>query len=118
MSAFDYDPIKATSLALIARFGRDITIRTTVSSGTPYDPTLTDTDTVVKGAVVDFNDSQIDGTLIQRGDKKIILQSDIVVNSKTKIIDESVTYAVENNRIIKPGGTRLIQIIQVRSIDS
>ncbi len=101
---------------LIDAIGRDLTLRTVSSSGTFYNPTNSNTDVVVRGVVFDFSTNEIDGTIIQKNDKDILISAKgAVVNKNSKIIDGGVEYAIVTLAEVKPGTEILYYAIQGRA---
>lgn len=132
MSAF-YDRMAATALRLIAQFGQPATLIDVTPGG--YDP-----DTGVTGPVTmertgsaivqDYNlresgAANLAGTVIQQGDKKIMLAA-LTTNDdgdqvqiepptmNTKVTVDGVTWTVANIKSINPAGTPLLYEIQGR----
>lgn len=117
MTAFDYSGIKATAEGLIERFGQAGTLTQTANSGTAYDPTRVDTDHTVNVALLNFKTSEIDGTVIQQGDKKAYLSTDdltVVPVPGDKLNANSEDHRVMMVEPINPGGTVVVYKLQVR----
>ena len=117
---FDYSSVLSIAETLLVEYGRDITL-VSVNPGTydaQSDTTIggSESQTTVKAVVTDFVLSQIDGTIILRGDKLVIIsgQSSIIpsVNDKLKI--DSKTYRIISVENITPGGASIIYKLQVR----
>lgn len=109
---FDYSNVNLTASALIERFGRNMTLRTLVQSGSAFDPTVTNSDTSIIGVMTWYRANQIDGTLIQAGDKLLLTHSAVTIQDK--IVDEGKEYSVVTVDVVKPGGTTLLYKVQVR----
>ena len=104
---------------LVNDIGKDLTLRK-VSEGT-YDPatgaaTNTDTDTSVKGIVLNYKDGQFDGDIVQRGDRKIVLRASdsVVPEIQDLVIDGSDNYRIINVRQIEQAETDLVYVCQGR----
>lgn len=110
--AYDYTNIYNTAVRLIDKFGRNVTLRTTTTSGTSFDPVVNEIDTTIKAVSTKFNASEIDGTLIQQNDKKLITYDE--VNDQQKIVDDGISYEVINVDTINPGDTKIIYMVQIR----
>lgn len=110
---FDYAPLDTTASALIERFGRTMTLRTLVQSGSAFDPTVTNSDASITGVMTGYRANQIDGTLIQAGDKLLLTHSAVTVQDK--IVDDGKEYSVITVDTVKPGGTTLLYKVQVRA---
>lgn len=117
--SFDYSPLQNVALSQISDKGRDVTY-TQVTAGT-FDPTTntvtgaSETDTTIKAVITDFDESQIDGTIIQRKDKQVLITADVVTPKlEDKITDGSVTYQIVNINQIAPGDIVMLYKLQVR----
>lgn len=110
---FDYSNVNLTASALIERFGRTMTLRTLVQSGSAFDPTVTNSDTSIIGVMTGYRANQIDGTMIQSGDKLLLTHSAVTVQDK--IVDDGKEYSVITVNVVKPGGTTLLHKVQVRA---
>lgn len=113
-----YGGLRATAAALIADKGQPITL-TNRTSGT-YDPATGSATiaTVVEetfGVVLDFAAKDIDGTLIKRGDKKVILEATTIFPTSTSTLTiGGVVHTVVEAVPVNPGGTVVIYKIQAR----
>lgn len=116
-----YEEMAQLTREQIDEYGRLAIIRRT--TGNTYDPS---TDTNSDGAVTeasvkmlftDYREREIDGTIIIRGDKKVLI-ADAAVNTPPKhndiIIDGLNEYKVIDLDTIQPGDTPLIYKLQVR----
>ena len=118
MSDF-YDEAEAVAEELLEEFGQAVTIAH-VTSG-EYD---IETGTVTKssatengfGVVGNYTNSSIDGTLILRGDKRLLLSADGVTEPKPQDLVgiNGVTHTVINCEPLSPAGTVLIYKCQLR----
>jgi transketolase C-terminal domain/subunit len=102
----------ALALAQIADKGRTVTLRTETNSGTGYDPTISNSDASIKAVITKFTASEIDGTLIQANDKRLITTTEIT--AQQLIIDDGIEYEVINVDEIKPGDTAILYKAQIR----
>ena len=108
------------STYLINDKGKALTLRK-VTEGT-YDPSTggisgqTTADTSVKGLLLNYNDRQFDGTIIQRGDRKIVLRSSdgVIPEIQDIVLDGSVQYRLINSRQIEESGNDVVYICQGR----
>lgn len=117
MSGFNYSGLASTATRLIDKFGGDVTLR--IKTDGTYDPIIganTDvfTDTVVKGAKLDFDNREIDGTLIKLGDVKVIIDGLFDVGIFSLILIGSDQYSIVRQIPLNPGDTRLITTVQCR----
>ena len=114
-----YSDLAATALRLLTDKGQQVTFsRETAtafnpvvgSSGAPVISTFT-----AYGAAFDYNKSEIDGTLVKRGDIRFLMNASATAPAlgDTVIID-SITYRVMNVKPTSPGGTVVIYEVQLR----
>lgn len=116
-----YSDMATTAQEMIAEFGRLIILR--VNNEGVYDP-VTDvttgastSDAAVKAVFTDFKEKDIDGTLIVRGDKQVLLAaSDLAQAPETNdiLVDGLDEYRVIEIMSIQPGDQALIYKVQVR----
>lgn len=121
MATFDYANARSVADNLITKFGQTGTVTTPgTKTGDAWNPSIgaagTETCTLVE---LDFAESEIDGTLVLRTDKKVYVRagglSAEFMNAATKL-----TYGGVDHQIIKPvkpfapGGTVLLWELQVR----
>lgn len=120
---FDYARAQATATRLLTNFGADATLRKQVQGA--YDPatgttTVTTTDYTVKAALLNYsrmdaNNQNAEGTLVERDDRKIIIESFAAVpDTDDLIIFGSVTYRVVSVKKVNPSGTVVIHELQAR----
>lgn len=119
MPRYDYGPIQATAKRLIDRFGRDMTLRAR-SHGT-YNPatatvTRTQTDYPAIGYLDQYAQEDIDGTLIQVGDQRVIMSPTVPVEPKTgdALVIDSDEWEIVRSQPLKPATTLLLYELQVR----
>lgn len=124
MSAF-YDRMSATALNLIARFGQTITLRDTVPG--EYDPVTggstpeTTADQPAQAILQDYalqqaGMSYAEGTVIQQGDKKILVAAQGLTPPQltTTVIADGENWTIVNIKEINPAGTPLVYELQGR----
>lgn len=104
----------ASAKRLIAKFGRDMTLKTIARSGDKWNPTLTPTTTTVTGAVIEYKTHQIDGMFVKVGDKMILFDSTVNITIGDKIIDGDNTYSIVDFNTIAPGSSVILYKVQVR----
>lgn len=119
MTAFDYSRSVATALRLITRFGTDAKIiRAGTPSGPPNNPTPgTPVPYDCKAVFDKWRTDQIDGTLIQMGDLKVLVASSGLSIEPTPADNfqySATDYAIVNVMPVKPGGTVVYYELQVR----
>ena len=118
--AFDYISTARDAAALLAEFGALVTL-TRVTPGA-YDPA---TGTVsggtvgysCAGAVMNYASRDIDGTLVQRGDVRVLLAPDAAFEPKPgdKVtLADTTVLTVINSRATKPAGMAVLFEVQCR----
>jgi hypothetical protein len=116
-----YADLRATADGLLTDKGQSMTL-TKTTAGT-YDPeTGTSTPTTeahtVTGVVLDYPNREIDGTLILRGDKKVLVSADgLAVDPAPQ---DTLTFGGVVNQVIdakplRPAGTVVLWTLQVRN---
>jgi len=110
--SYNYTNLAATATRLISRFGRTVTHRVEVKSGSDYDPTITNNDTSIIAVIESFTANEIDNTVIQSCDKRILTVTPL--SHEDIIIDGSDVYSIVSVETVKPGDTSLVYIAQLR----
>jgi len=108
MAQFDYARARSTAERLIARFGQSGAIQRIVNSGPSYDPVQTTTDYACTLVDLDVDERNIDGTLIQRGDRMVYLSTaglSIVPVLSDKVLIGGVLHAIVSVQPLQPAGT-------------
>lgn len=120
---FDYSEVAATALETLTEYGQPVTL----SHGTPgaYDPaTGTVASTVITqpgfAAELSYSARDIDGTLILRGDKKLLLAASGIT---APTVDDTVTvgtvgtvvYTIKSINTLAPAGVAVIHELQGRA---
>jgi len=106
---------------IIASLGRDLILINITSSG-KYDPVartspVTTANVTFKGKVVNFEIKEINGTSIQRDDKKVILSAKdqtVVPNEKDKMRIDNKDFNIVSIRTVEENGVDLFYVLQVR----
>ena len=104
-----------TTLAdkLITKNGREMVLRENVTSGSAYNPTITNVDHAVIGVATEYKLNQV-SDIIQVGDKQILMTASAAPNTAMKLIDDGVTFEIVNVFEIKPGNGAIMYKVQVR----
>ena len=114
-----YDDLATVATTLLTDKGQTISFsRDNVISLDPVTGVETKSDAITfsgVGAVFDYNASEIDGTVIQQGDNRIVLES----TATAPAIGDAATIGGVSHRVINvetvsPGGTVVIYKLQVR----
>jgi len=115
-----YVDMAATAKELLTEFGQSVTLtRQTVGA---YDPAtgaaaVTTSAQTATGALFDYKNSQIDGTLIVAGDRRLILSA---VGITAPQVDDTITangrtYTIKAVSETNPAGTAVIFTCNVRA---
>ena len=117
--------LQRSARALLDRLGYDVTLRRTARSA--YDPATgsaaagADADQTVRVAMLDYNEREIDGTNIQRGDRKAIMaatdSSGAAITAPAtddQLVGEGETVSIVNVRRLRSGSLALGYVCQVR----
>jgi hypothetical protein len=117
MARFDYARARATAERLIAKFGMAGSIQRQTNTGPAYDPTVITTDYPCTLVVLEYEDRQIDGTLIRSTDKLIYLSTEGLAITPTEAdrVIASDTYSIVSLKPLSPAGTVLMWEIQARA---
>jgi hypothetical protein len=118
MSGFDYERSRDTAERLIKKFGRDAVLVKVTDSGVAYDPTQTETEYPCILAVLEYKDKDIDGTLVQRGDKMVYVSTQGLqdaLSKQDKIIIDGEVHQIIYPVQINPAGTVVYYKAQIRS---
>ena len=115
-----YAGLSRTASKMLGDKGRAMVLRKRTAGA--YDPAtgvaaITTEDHNVIGAEFDFPALLIDGTTIQRGDKKIILAADgmtVEPDVDDVVLVATVPRNVVSVKAINPAGTVVVYILQVR----
>ena len=121
--AFDYTGLQAVAQTLMGEFGQSTTVRVQRAlqnnADVPTDVTVTNSDTSATAVVTTFDESQIDGSMVEANDRRVLIAGADLDTApepgNTKILIGRVTYSVINVRTVSPGGTVLLYIIQARA---
>lgn len=114
-----YTEMASVANDLLSEYGQPVTLMHHQAG--VYDPSLGTVaianaiETAV-GAVFDYKSSEIDGTLIQRGDKKLLISVTGITEPK---LNDSVTigaktYVIKSINEINPAGTVVMYQCQIR----
>lgn len=117
MTKFDYIKSRATAQKLIDKFGQTGALRRVSASGPAYDPIMTTNDYTVTLVDLDYDETQLSGTLITRGDRLVYLSTaglSIVPANGDKILIGGVEHAILDVKPLQPGGTIVFWELQAR----
>ena len=130
--ALDYANFRNLADRLIGENGRPLTI-VREDQGNPADPTkpwrgstgASTVSTVVTGVFVEFEKEDFEGTLVRRGDKRVLIAAQDVEDETTGtqnvkvedydfILDGAVRWKIVTADLIEPGPLRIMYDVQVR----
>lgn len=117
MAQFNYARSKATAERLIRRFGQTVTLTVISTTGPGYNPTVTETDHSLQAAVLDYKINEIDGTLVQRTDRKVLVSTEgatVTPSTANKITIGGAEHAILSVKPLNPGGTVVMWELQTR----
>lgn len=125
----NFTSLRSVAERLIDENGRDVTI--TKRDRTDDDPAKpwrgppspgTDVSVTVKAVLFDFDEADVDGQLVRRGDKRALVAAKVVEEANaTSILEEfdtltdgSIKLKVVSVTIIEPGPLRILYDVQLR----
>ena len=119
--SFDYASIATVADNIIINFGVPVIVTTkgtptyNVDTGTVVSTTTTET---TSGVITNYDKKDIDGSLIQRGDKQLILSPIGITTIKPDAIVtvSGISYAVISVNETNPAGVSLVYILQIRGV--
>lgn len=130
--ALNYANFRALAERLIEENGRDVSLvrrdqDNPVDSAKPWrDSTEAATITfIVKGVIIDFDKEDFDGSLVRRGDKRVLISdqsvsdeggsaANLIIEDYDSLLDASVLWKIVDVNLIEPGDTRIMYDLQVR----
>jgi len=117
MASFDYGRSRAVAERLIAKFGTTGAIRREVKTGPDYDPEITETDYPCTLVTLEYDDRDIDGSLVLSTDKKIYVSTQglsITLEKSDRVIADGKAYAIERLKPLSPAGIVVFWEVQGR----
>ena len=112
-----YSELASVALRLLTDKGQQVTF-TTISSDAFDPPTgsnqTTPTTYTAYGASFNYNKSEIDGTIIQKGDIRFVMDSTTEPNKGDTVTIDSIIYRVMSVKPTSPAGTAVIYEAQLR----
>ena len=100
--------------AAISEHGRSMLLRTFTQSGDPWSPSLTPVDTPVVGLQTGWTRSDRDQFLIETGDIKILIDSNVEPSTAGRIVDNNVDYSIIDFATVAPGEQTIFYKVQAR----
>jgi len=116
MAKFDYSASRALADRLLNQFGASLTF--TRQSGETFDPatgtTTASEETFSRDVVwLDYDNDEIDGSIVQRGDARLLIQGEVKVDDRVEKYGEN--WKVVTASPLKPASTLLYTEAQVRN---
>lgn len=115
-----YDRISKTALKVIKKYGQVVTItRRTQGAYNPATSTapVTETTETARGVVYDYEANEIDGTMVQRSDSKLLLSSIGITKptvNDTATLANGDKFTIMNVDSVSPAGADVVYICQIR----
>lgn len=114
---------------LINKHGRDVTLRKLSRvledadkpwRGTDVDPAVGyEFEHVVRAVFTDYNEDEIDGDEVRRGDKRLLVAAKSVPGvdllKADSLLDEGSVYGIIRGNLLRPGTTEILYDFQVRA---
>ena len=100
--------------AAISEHGRSMLLRTFTQSGDPWSPSLTPVDTPIIGLQTGWTRSDRDQFLIETGDIKILIDSNVEPSTAGRIVDNNVDYSIIDFATVAPGEQAILYKVQAR----
>ena len=128
----DFASLKSLAERLIEANGRDLTLvrrdqGNLVDANQPWrgSTEVSEISFVVKGVFTEFEKTDFDGSLVRRGDKRVLISdqsvldesagaSNLKIEDYDHILDDGVRWKIISAETIQPGPTRIFYDIHVR----
>ena len=110
----DHSRFVALAKRLIPLHGRDINIVSVENYNSEYDPTLVESSITVKAVDVGFRTSEVDGSVVKKGDHQYLIDSDVVPDVTGHIIDKGSRYSILDFIEIAPGDQSIMYKVHAR----
>jgi len=118
LAKFNYRRSVQVANRLIDKFGQTGAIRRTETSGVPWDPGTSDTDYPCTLVALDYDQRDVDGTLIKSTDKKVYVATKgltIQPTTTDKVIIGGVASTIVQAKPLNPAGTVVFWELQARA---
>jgi len=130
--ALDYVAFQSLAERLIEENGRTLSL-VRRDQGNPIDPAkpwrgsteVAEITVIVKGVFIDFEKEDFDGSLVRRGDKRVLIAdksvtdeggnaSNLIISDYDHILDAGIRWKIITVKTIEPGPLRIMFDLQVR----
>ncbi|MBA8846260.1 hypothetical protein FHW02_004350 [Ochrobactrum sp. RH1CCR137] len=118
MAKFNYARSVATANRLIDEFGQTGAIRRTETSGDPWNPGTSDMDYPCTLVALDYDQKDVDGTLIKSTDKKVYVATKgltIQPTTTDKVIIGGIVSTIVQAKPLNPAGMIVYFELQARA---
>ncbi len=130
--ALNYTNFRTLAERLIEENGRDLSLvrRDQDNPSDPAKPWRDSTEAatitfIVKGVIIDFDKEDVDGSLVRRGDKMVLIAdksvideggsaANLIIEDYDEIRDAGVRWKILDANLIQPGDTRILYILHAR----
>lgn len=116
-----YDRAAATAERLLKRYGAPMALKRTVEGD--YDPSTGSSSSVTQehaatGVMLEYEQRDVDGSLIQQGDQRVYLSPDLAVTPETgdTLSLNGSLFTVVVSRALAPAGKVVLHDVQVRGV--
>lgn len=118
-----YAEMADVAVEMLAEFGQSVVLGSVTGTGA-YDPeTGTVGNTVTNhsgmGVALDYEQKDIDGTVVKQGDRRIYIAPDLGAVPKTGdtlTLADGAVLAVVNSKPLSPAGTLVLHEVQARGV--
>lgn len=121
MATIDYVALSTKVRETIRNNGRSFTLvskaNVLVDASKPWGAvTPNDTSSVVTGIFGSYSSKEIDDDAVRRGDKKILIDGEnaITIEGLDRVEDGTQKWSIVDIKEVKPAGTSLLYVFQVR----
>ena len=99
---------------MIAEDGRPIQLVTLTKTGPDYQPVITESVVDVMAVQSFYDIRQVNGDLIQKQDRRYLIDGVIPITPDMRIRDDGVDYSIVGQPEVKPGTTSILYKVQAR----
>jgi len=113
---YDYSTLENTGLSLITKFGRDVVLKR-IAEGV-YNPNTgaisgnSEVNETIKAVFTNFKDNQIDGSIVLRGDRLVLMSAKDITPPQTN--DMIGGFKIVGITHVQTGDTPILYKLQVR----
>lgn len=119
MATFDYASLRSRIDAILARFGQPAIVRRlTDAAAGDWDSNTTPSDHNCTAVVVDYDNREIDGTLIIAGDRRAFVAAgslDIDPTAADRFVWNGSVFKIVNAKPVQPAAVKVVWEVQMRA---